>query len=258
MSGRGVVNRDERGHGGAVSRTPSRSVRPRHHDEEHQSHRSGWLRAAVLGANDGLLSTASLLVGVAAAGAARGTVAATGAAALVAGAASMAVGEYSSVSSQRDSEEADLALEREELMTTPRAEQTELAGIYVRRGLSRPLADQVAEELTAHDALSAHARDELGLDPDDLADPRQAAITSAISFALGALLPLLVALAAPAGGRVAGLVVVGVVGLGVLGTLGAELGGAPPVRPAVRVMLGGVAAMAVTYAVGRLFDVGVS
>lgn len=241
-----------------MSRTPTRSVRTRHHDEQHQSHRTGWLRAAVLGANDGLLSTAGLLVGVAAAGASRGTITASGVAALVAGAASMAVGEFSSVSSQRDAEVADLELERAELETTPRAELTELAGIYVRRGLSRPLAMEVARELTGHDALRAHARDELGLDPDDLADPGQAAVSSAVSFALGALLPLLVAIGLPAGSRVAGVVVVGLVGLGALGILGARLGGAPPTRPALRVVLGGSAAMAVAYLIGRLFDVGVS
>ncbi|HXH58144.1 VIT family protein [Iamia sp.] len=236
----------------------ARRTRPRHHIERHLSHRAGWLRAAVLGANDGLLSTAGLLVGVAASGAGRPVVAASGVAALVAGAASMAVGELSSVASQRDAEEADLAREREELVETPRAEQRELAGIYERRGLTPHLADQVAEQLTAHDALEAHARDELGLDPDDLARPGQAAVTSAFSFSLGALVPLLVALLVGSGARVAAVVAVTLVGLGTLGATGARLGGAPPLRPTLRVVAGGAAAMAVTALIGSLFDVAVS
>lgn len=236
----------------------ARRTRPRHHIERHLSHRAGWLRAAVLGANDGLLSTAGLLVGVAASGAGRPVVAASGVAALVAGAASMAVGELSSVASQRDAEEADLAREREELVETPRAEQRELAGIYERRGLTPHLADQVAEQLTAHDALEAHARDELGLDPDDLARPGQAAVTSAFSFSLGALVPLLVALLVGSGARVVAVVAVTLVGLGTLGATGARLGGAPPLRPTLRVVAGGAAAMAVTALIGSLFDVAVS
>ena len=154
---------------------------PRLHRERHATTRVGWLRAAVLGANDGLLSTASLLVGVAAAGVSRSVVLTTGVAGLVAGATSMAVGEYSSVSSQRDAEEADLSAEREELATAPRSELAELQGIYMRRGLSVDLAGQVAAELTAHDALGSHARDELGLNPEDLARPVQAAVTSAVT-----------------------------------------------------------------------------
>lgn len=227
------------------------------HPERHRSHRSGWLRAAVLGANDGLLSTAGLLVGVVAAGADRAVIAATGVASLVAGAASMAVGELSSVSSQRDAEEADLRVEARELRETPRAELGELTQIYLRRGLSPDLAARVAAELTAHDALEAHARDELGLDPEHLARPVQAAASSALSFALGALLPLGVALLA-AGAREAALVITTILGLGALGALGARLGGAAPLRPAVRVMAGGAVAMAVTAAVGSLFDVAVS
>jgi VIT1/CCC1 family predicted Fe2+/Mn2+ transporter len=170
----------------------------------------------------------------------------------------MAVGELSSVASQRDAEEADLAREREELVETPRAEQRELAGIYERRGLTPHLADQVAEQLTAHDALEAHARDELGLDPDDLARPGQAAVTSAFSFSLGALVPLLVALLVGSGARVAAVVAVTLVGLGTLGATGARLGGAPPLRPTLRVVAGGAAAMAVTALIGSLFDVAVS
>ncbi len=236
----------------------ARRTRPRHHDERHRSHRAGWLRASVLGANDGLLSTAALLVGVVASGAPQSVVAASGVAALVAGAASMAVGEMSSVSSQRDAELADLAREEVELVETPRAELSELAGIYERRGLSPALAHQVAQELTAHDALEAHARDELGLDLDDLAQPVQAAWTSALSFSLGALVPLLVALLVSSGPQEVAIVAITLVGLAALGVAGARLGGAQPVRPATRVVLGGAAAMAVTFAIGTLFDVNVT
>jgi VIT1/CCC1 family predicted Fe2+/Mn2+ transporter len=228
------------------------------HPERHRSDRAGWLRAGVLGANDGLLSTAGLLVGVAAADTDRAVLAATGVASLIAGAASMAVGEYSSVSSQRDAEEADLAVERAELAEMPDAELRELAGIYRQRGLEPDLAQEVAEGLTAHDALQAHARDELGLDPDDLARPVQAAVTSAVSFALGALIPLAVALLAGRSSRVVAIVVVTLVGLGLLGAVGARLGGASPVRPAARVVLGGAVAMTLTWCIGSLFDVSVS
>ncbi len=238
--------------------TQARRTRPRHHDERHRSHRAGWLRAGVLGANDGLLSTAALLVGVVASGASQTVVAASGVAALAAGAASMAVGEMSSVSSQRDAEMADLAREREELVETPRAELRELAGIYEKRGLSPALAHQVAEELTAHDPLAAHARDELGLDVDDLARPGQAAWTSALSFSLGALVPLLVALVVASGPQEAAIIVVTLLGLAALGVTGARLGGAEPFRPAARVVLGGAAAMAITFAIGTLFDVNVA
>jgi VIT1/CCC1 family predicted Fe2+/Mn2+ transporter len=210
------------------------------------------LRAAVLGANDGLLSTASLLVGVAAAGVSRSLLLTTGVAALVAGATSMAVGEYSSVSSQRDAEEADLSTEREELATTPRSELAELQGIYIRRGLSVDLAGQVAQELTAHDALTSHARDELGLDPDQLARPVQAAVTSAVSFSVGALVPILCAVVAGRSLRIVTCVVVTLVALAVLGAVGAELGNASRQRGALRVLVGGAVAMAVTIAVGRL------
>lgn len=224
------------------------------HPERHRSHRSGWLRAAVLGANDGLLSTAGLLVGVVSAGAGRGVLAATGVAGLVAGAASMAVGELSSVASQRDAEEADLRVEARELAETPRAELHELAQIYVRRGLEPELATRVAEQLTAHDALAAHARDELGLDPERLARPVQAAASSAASFATGALVPLLVVLLAPRDVRAGVVIAVTLAGMAALGALGARLGGAPALRPAARVVVGGAVAMAVTAAVGALFD----
>src|SRR5262245_44637808 len=197
---------------------------PRAHRERHASHRIGWLRAAVLGANDGLLSTASLLVGVAAAQVSRSVLLTTGIAAVVAGAASMAVGEYSSVSSQRDAEEADLATEREELQQTPRSELAELQGIYMRRGLSVDLAHTVAEQLTAHDALASHARDELGLDPDELARPVQAAVTSAVSFTAGAVVPLFCAVVAGRSVRIAVCVVVTLAALAALGAVGDEPG----------------------------------
>ena len=237
------------------SRGPSvsRKLGMRHH-EEHAGHRAAWLRAGVLGANDGLLSTASLLVGVASASGSRSVLLTAGVAAVVAGAGSMAIGEYSSVSSQRDAEMADLATEALELETMPRAELAELTTIYEHRGLSRPLAREVAEALTELDALTAHARDELGLDPDELARPLEAALTSAVSFTFGALVPLLVVLAATAGTRVPLVMVSTLVGLGGLGALGAWLGGAPMTRPALRVLLGGAAAMAVSALIGQAFD----
>jgi VIT1/CCC1 family predicted Fe2+/Mn2+ transporter len=213
------------------------------------------LRAAVLGANDGLLSTASLLVGVAAANVSFSVLLATGVAAVLAGATSMAVGEYSSVSSQRDSEEADLEKERRELEATPRTELAELQGIYVRRGLTPTVARTVAEQLTAHDAFSSHARDELGLDPNQLARPVQAAVSSAVSFTLGAVVPLGMVLAWPRSGRVLACIVVTLIGLGTLGAVGAELGGAPKLPAAGRVMVGGALAMVVTFVVGRLLGV---
>jgi len=230
----------------------------RHHDETHAGHRASWLRAAVLGANDGLLSTSSLLIGVASAEANRSVLFATGVAAVVAGAGSMAIGEYSSVSSQRDAEVADLKTEREELENMPRAELAELTGIYEKRGLPRDLAREVAVALTEHDALSAHARDELGLDPNELSKPLEAAVVSAGSFALGALVPILVMMTLGAGVRVAGVVVATLIGLGVLGSIGARLGGAPPGRPALRVLVGGAAAMALAWGVGQAFNVSVA
>ncbi len=225
---------------------------PRVHRERHASGRVGWLRAAVLGANDGLLSTAGLLVGVAAAGEGRSVLLTTGVAALVAGATSMAVGEYSSVSSQRDAERADLSIEQEELAKTPRTELAELQGIYVRRGLSDDLAGAVAEQLTAHDALASHARDELGLDPEDLARPVQAAVTSALSFSLGAIVPILCVVLAGRSVRIVTCVVVTLAALAALGALGAELGNASRQRGALRVLIGGAVAMAVTIVIGRI------
>lgn len=242
-----------------LGRPVGRSRRPvgRHHSEEHAGHRAAWLRAGVLGANDGLLSTSSLLVGVASASASRSVLLATGVAALVGGAGSMAIGEYSSVSSQRDAERADLETEAEELRTMARAELAELTTIYQKRGLDHDLARQVATALTEHDALGAHARDELGIDPDELAKPLEASVVSALSFSLGALVPILMVLAVGAGARVPVVVVSALIGLGALGALGARLGGAPPVRPALRVFVGGAAAMALTWLVGQAFNVSV-
>ena len=238
-----------------------RSRRPggrSHHYEEHAGHRAAWLRAAVLGANDGLLSTASILVGVAAASADRSMLLATGVAALVAGAGSMAIGEYSSVSSQRDAERADLAVEAEELRTMAGAELAELTSIYQRRGLDHALARQVAVALSEHDALAAHARDELGIDPERLARPVEASVVSAGSFSVGALLPIVVVLVVGATIRVPAVIVSALIGLAALGAVGAHLGGAPKLRPALRVLIGGAAAMAISWLIGQLFNVSVA
>lgn len=230
----------------------------RRHTERHAAGRVGWLRAGVLGANDGLLSTAGLLVGIASASASRSVLLASGVASIVAGAGSMAVGEFSSVSSQRDAEQADLAREEAELRDMPRAELRELSGIYEGRGLDPELARSVAEALMAHDALDAHARDELGLDPRSLARPVQAAATSAVSFAAGALIPLLLVLLVGGRARVPALIAVTIVGLGALGALGARLGRARLLPAALRVSLGGAAAMGFAAAIGQLFDVAVT
>lgn len=225
--------------------------------ELHYSHRTGWLRAAVLGANDGILSTGSLVLGVAAAGASRSAIVTAGVAGMVAGAMSMAAGEYVSVSSQRDTERADLEKERWELAHEPDAELAELAGIYRDRGLSETLSLQVATELSTGDRLRIHARDELGIDIDNLARPFQAAWTSAVSFAIGAALPLVAIAFAPAGVRVVVAIVVTLVALAGLGVVGARLGGAPRGRAAVRVALGGAIALAVTMAIGGLVGIAV-
>jgi VIT1/CCC1 family predicted Fe2+/Mn2+ transporter len=226
-------------------------LRPSHH-EQHRSGRLGWLRAGVLGANDGLLSVASLIVGVAAADNTRQAVTIAGLAALVAGAFSMAVGEYASVSSQRDSELADLEREREELTSQPGAERRELALIYERRGLPADLAARVSEHLTAAGALDAHARDELGIDPGRLADPRQAAAASSAAFTVGGLLPLLMAILAPSEVRIPLTVGLTLVLLGGLGSVGARLGGANPRRAVVRLLIGGALALALTVAIGKI------
>jgi len=209
----------------------------------------------VLGANDGLISTASLVMGVSAANLGAGAVITAGLAALVGGALSMAAGEYVSVSSQADSEGADLAREREELAQAPEAEHRELAGIYMQRGLSRDLAERVATEMTAHDALAAHARDELGITETSRARPVLAACTSALSFACGAVIPLLLALLWPVAQRTVAIFVGSLLMLMVLGAFGAHLGGAPQLRAALRVGFWGVVAMGVTALVGRLFGV---
>lgn len=223
------------------------------HGETHRSDRIGWLRAAVLGANDGLISIGSLVVGVAAAEPNRSAVLLSAVAGLVGGALSMAAGEYVSVSSQSDSEQADLARERRELAASPEAERSELAGIYVHRGLSRELATEVADQLMAHDALGAHARDELGINTLTLARPIQAAFASAGSFALGAAPPLLLAILLPERMLTPGIMGASLVLLLILGGVAARLGGAPIVRGALRVGFWGAVAMGITAAAGRLF-----
>jgi VIT1/CCC1 family predicted Fe2+/Mn2+ transporter len=238
---------------------PSRrahSRRPQPSREVHRSQRTGWLRAAVLGSDDAIVSTASLMIGVAASGAPRASVVLAGVAGLVAGAMSMAVGEYVSVSSQRDAEQADIALEKQELAQDPQAELNELALIYVKRGLDRDLALKVALQLSAHDRLGAHLHDELGLTPSREARPLQAAAISAASFASFALVPIVALLVAPSVGlRIVAMALSSLVSLAVLGALGGRLGGAPMVRAALRVTLGGGLAMAVTAAIGHLFGV---
>jgi VIT1/CCC1 family predicted Fe2+/Mn2+ transporter len=227
------------------------------HREAHRVSRLSWLRAGVLGANDGLISTSSLVVGMASANAGLQAVLLAGTAGLVAGALSMAAGEYVSVSSQADTEQADLARERRELVTAPEAERRELAGIYVERGLNPGLADQVASAMMAHDALGAHARDELGIFDLTRARPIQAAMTSAASFATGALPPLVVASALGSSGRVvaAAVAVTALALLAILGVVAARLGGAPAPRAAGRVVLWGALAMGCTAVVGHLFGV---
>lgn len=226
---------------------------PSMHREEHRTERIGWLRAAVLGANDGIVSTASLVVGVAAASAGRNEVLVAGVAGLVAGAMSMAAGEYVSVSSQADTEQADLARERTELAEMPDRELDELTNIYVQRGLDVDLARQVAEHLMARDALTAHARDELGISEAMAARPVQAAFASAATFAVGAALPLAVVLLAPTAYLAIGVSVASLVFLAVLGALAARAGGAPVFKAALRVTFWGALAMAITAAVGALF-----
>ena len=225
------------------------------HLERHRTHRVGWLRAAVLGANDGIVSTASLVLGVAAAGADRQAILVAGVAGLVAGAMSMAAGEYVSVSSQSDTEQADLAREREELATDPDHEHAELIGIYVQRGLEPALATQVATQLMRHDALGAHARDELGISDALAARPVQAALASAATFAVGAALPLLVALLAPASTVLWTVAGSSLLFLALLGGLGGRAGGAPMGTAAWRVTFWGALAMALTAGVGALFGV---
>jgi VIT1/CCC1 family predicted Fe2+/Mn2+ transporter len=223
------------------------------HAERHRTERIGWLRAAVLGANDGIVSTASLIVGVAAANAGRSEILVAGVAGLVAGAMSMAAGEFVSVSSQSDTERADVAREREELATQPEFEQRELTAIYVARGLTPELATQVARQLMAHDALAAHSHDELGLSDAVSARPVQAGVTSAATFAAGAALPLLTSLVAPAATIVPLVAGTSLLCLTALGALSARAGGAPVLRATARVAFWGALAMGLTAGVGWLF-----
>jgi VIT1/CCC1 family predicted Fe2+/Mn2+ transporter len=225
--------------------------------ERHRTGRTGWLRAAVLGANDGIVSTASLVLGVAAASGNRGSVLVAGVAALVAGAMSMAAGEYVSVHSQKDAEEADLALERRELRTDDSGEHKELAAIYVGRGLDPELAKQVADQLMAHDALDAHARDELGISATLQARPIQAALSSAASFTLGAGAPLIVTALVPPSRILIAVPAISLLVLACLGALAAWTGGARVIPGAARVAFWGALAMGVTAGVGALFGAAV-
>jgi len=224
------------------------------HRETHSVARIGWLRAAILGANDGIVSTASLIAGVAAAGAAQPSILLTGTAGLVAGAMSMAAGEYVSVSSQGDAEKADIAKERHELATDPEFELEELTQIYQERGLDRPLAEQVAAQLTAHNALDSHLRDELGLTHHMKARPVQAAVASAASFTAGAALPLLVVFLDTGSSLPWTVSGASIAFLAILGALGAWAGNAPMLRPVLRVTFWGAFAMALTIAIGSLFE----
>jgi VIT1/CCC1 family predicted Fe2+/Mn2+ transporter len=222
------------------------------HKERHLVSRIGWLRAAVLGANDGIISTASLILGVAGASASKGSILLAGIAGLVAGAMSMAAGEYVSVSSQSDTENADLAREREELATEPEAERGELTQIYVERGVEIALARQVADQLTAKDALGAHARDELGISEITTARPVQAALTSAATFSVGAAAPLALVLLSPTDWLVTAVAGGSLLALAVLGWLGAKTGGAEVLKPVLRVTFWGALAMAITFGIGVL------
>jgi len=225
--------------------------------EMHRSGRAGWLRAAVLGSDDAIVSTASLMIGVAASSAPKAAILVAGVAGLVAGAMSMAVGEYVSVSSQRDAEQADISLEKQELASEPQAELQELALIYVNRGLEKDLAMKVAEQLSAHDRLGSHMRDELGIDQAALARPLQAAWISAASFASFALVPIVALLVAPAALRIPMIAAFSLVSLAGLGAFGGHLGGAPLGRAALRVTIGGALAMTVTALIGRILGVSV-
>jgi len=227
--------------------------RLRQHTESHLIERIGWLRAAVLGANDGIISTASLIVGVASAAATRNDVLISGVAGLVAGAMSMAAGEYVSVSSQSDTERADLARERNELNENAESELDELAEIYVQRGVDQPLARQVARQLMAKDALTAHARDELGISEVTAARPVQAALASAVMFSVGAAVPLLMAVVSPVNALVPVVSAASLGSLAALGAIGATAGGANVMRATVRVTFWGALAMGITAGIGKLF-----
>lgn len=225
------------------------------HREGHLVHRAGWLRAAVLGANDGIVSTASLILGVAASGATSTAILVAGIAGLVAGAMSMAAGEYVSVSSQADTEQADLAREKQELEETPQQELAELSAIYEKRGLDKALAMQVATQLTTHDAIGAHARDELGISETTTARPVQAALASALSFAIGAALPIAISVLSPSARMMLFVSLSSLLFLGLLGALSARAGGAPILKAARRVTFWGAMAMLATAGVGTLFGV---
>ena len=228
------------------------------HDEGHGGTRVGLLRAMVLGANDGIISTACLVLGVAAANASRSAILTVGLAGLVAGAASMALGEYISVSSQRDAEDANIAKEKWELANVPERELEELTAIYVHKGLNPELARQVAEELTAGDALKIHLAEELGISEHSRAQPVEAMIGSAVAFAIGAAVPLLAVAISSTSNRIAVTIAIVVVALLGLGAAGARAGGAHPMRPIVRVVIGGLVAMAFTMAIGKLFGTSIS
>ena len=234
-----------------------RPSRKPYHGEPHKSGRAAWLRAAVLGSDDAIVSTASLMIGVAASSASKQGIFVAGVAGLVAGSMSMAVGEFVSVSSQRDAEQADIEQEKRELASNPHAELNELAGIYRKRGLDADLAMQVAKQLSARDRLGAHLRDELSIDPAALSRPMLAALVSALSFATFALLPIFALLLAPANLRIALIAVSSLASLAALGALGGYLGGAPIGRAALRVTIGGALAMTVTAAIGRIVGVSV-
>ncbi len=227
----------------------------KHHTEHHRIHRSGWLRAAVLGADDGIVSTASLIVGVAAANATRGSIVLAGTAGLVAGAMSMAAGEYVSVKSQEDTERADLQMEAQALANNREEEEQELAAIYRKRGLDEDLAAEVARQLMKRDALAAHARDEIGITDELSARPFQAAFYSAAAFSVGAAVPLLTAAFGPARALIWLVPTLAILLLGALGAVAAHTGGAPPLRGAIRVCFWGSFAMALTALVGKLFGI---
>lgn len=222
------------------------------HEEMHKSYRAPWLRAAVLGVNDGIVSTSGLMLGVLGASANKEAILVAGAAGLVAGAISMGVGEYVSVSSQKDSEKADIEIERASIANNPEQELAELAQIYVSRGVDKKLAFQVATQLHAHDAVSAHARDELNINQDQLANPLQAAIASSVSFSIGAAVPIVAALLSNAQNGLFVIIVFSMVALAVSGSVGAYIGGGRRIWAAWRVLFGGAVAMAITYGIGLL------
>lgn len=222
------------------------------HAEKHRSHRAAWLRAAVLGVNDGVVSTASLMLGVLAASQSDSAILTAGIAGLAAGALSMAAGEYVSVSSQRDSEKADIEIEKKSLAENPDEELAELAWIYQKRGLDKQLAQKVARQLHEHDAVAAHARDELGIDHNTLARPVQAALASAISFSFGAIIPILAALFSSSSAGAWAITGSSLIGLAVSGAVGAFIGGGHRLKASLRVLVGGGLAMAITYYIGYL------